>query len=75
MSCELSRMLSFLIGRSSGMSDREARVWAAKEEAERDLRREKAKVLWLCRELEQRDHLGRSAKGWEALADLYAEEK
>ena len=75
MSCELSRMLSFLIGRSSGMSDREARAWAAKEEAERDLRREKAKVSWLCRELEQRDHLGRSARGWENLADLYAEEK
>ena len=75
MSCELSRMLSFLIGRSSGMSDREARAWAAKEEAERDLRRETAKVSWLCRELEQRDHLGRSAKGWESLADLYTEEK
>ena len=71
MSCELSRVLSFLIGRNSGMSDREATAWAAKEEAERDLKRERAKVSWLCRELEQRDHLGRSAESWEALADLY----
>ena len=76
MSCELSKVLSFLLGKKYGrMSDSEARAWAEKEAAEEDLRREKAKVRWLCRELEHRDHLGRSAKGWESLADLYTEEK
>ena len=75
MSCEWGRLLWQIVFKNAGMTDREAKAWATKEEAERDLRREKAKVSWLCRELEQRDHLGRSAESWEALADLYAKEK
>lgn len=77
MSCELSRVLSFLIGRSSGMSDREAKAWAEKEAAEEDLKRERAKVRWLCRQLAFRDAgepfppCRRSAEAWEELADLY----
>lgn len=76
MSCELSKMLSFLLGKRYGkMSDKEAKAWAEKEAAEEDLRREKAKVRWLCWELARHDRLGRSAESWAALADLYAEEK
>ena len=81
MSSEMGRALSFIIGKSKGMSDREAEAWAAKDEAERDLRREKAKVKWLCHQLAFRDagepfpQCRRSAEAWESLADLYAEEK
>lgn len=76
MSCELSRVLSFLLGKKYGrMSDSEARAWAEKEAAEEDLRRERAKVRWLCWELARHDRFGRSAESWAALADLYAEEK
>jgi hypothetical protein len=82
MSCELSKTLSFLLGKKyGGMSDSEAKAWAEKEAAEEDLRRERAKVKWLCRQLAFRDAgepfppCRRSAESWEALADLYAEEK
>jgi hypothetical protein len=75
-------MLSFLLGKRYGkMSDKEAKAWAEKEAAEEDLRREKAKVRWLCRQLAFRDagepfpQCRRSVEAWEELADLYAEEK
>jgi hypothetical protein len=69
-------MLSFLLWKRYGkMSDKEAKALAEKEAAEEDLRREKAKVRWLCWELARHDRLGRSAESWAALADLYAEEK
>jgi hypothetical protein len=82
MSCELSKTLSFLLEKKyGGMSDSEAKAWAEKEAAEEDLRRERAKVKWLCRQLAFRDagepfpQCRRSAEAWESLADLYAEEK
>lgn len=82
MSCEMSKMLSFLLGKEYGkMTDREAKAWAEKEAAEEDLKREKAKVRWLCSQLELRDsglpfEKGyRPAESWELLADFYAGEK
>ena len=82
MSCQMVKDLLFLLNKRYGrMSDSEARAWAEKEAAEEDLRREKAKVRWLCRQLAFRDAgepfppCRRSAESWEALADLYAEEK
>ena len=76
MSCQMVKDLLFLLNRRYGrMSDSEARAWAEKEAAEEDLRREKAKVRWLCWELARHDRLARSAESWAALADLYAEEK
>ena len=78
MSGELSKYLSYLIGKDvGGMTDREAKAWAEKEEAEKDLRREKEKVAWLCKVLEKMDsdesseRLCRSASVWEGLAELY----
>ena len=74
----LSEWLAYSIGKSSGMSDREAEAWAKKEEAERILKHEKGKVAWLCNQLELMDSdktsekLGRSASAWESLADLYS---
>ena len=56
MSGELSKYLSYIIGKQvGGMTDREAKAWAEKEEAENDLRREREKVAWLCKVLEKMD--------------------
>ena len=78
MSGELSKYLSYLIGKQVlGMTGREAKAWAEKEEAEKDLRREREKVAWLCKVLEKMDSdnssekLCRSASAWEGLAELY----
>ena len=74
----LSEYLACSIGKSSGMSDREAKAWAKKEESERILKHEQGKVAWLCNQLELMDSdktsekLGRSASTWESLADLYS---
>lgn len=78
MSCQMVKDLLFLLNKRYGrMPDSEARAWAEKEAAEEDLKREKAKVRWLCRQLAFRDTgepfppCCRSAESWEALADLY----
>ena len=78
MSCWMSKMLSYLTAKSIGkMTDRGAKAWAEKEAFEEDLKRERAKVQWLCRQLESRDvdtplpRYHRSASAWEELATLY----
>ena len=74
----LSEYLARSIGKAAGMTDREANAWAKKEEAERILKHEKGKVVWLCNQLELMDSdkscekLGRSASAWAGLADLYS---
>ena len=80
MSCEMSKCLSYLLGKDRGMSDREAKAWAEKEAVEQDLEREKAKTRWLCRQLERlcdgRHHdleAGKTAEQWELLAELFME--
>ena len=70
MSCVMSKYLSYLFGKGVGMTDREANAWAEKEAAELDLRRERAKVKWLCKTLENRDPMI-SAEAWEDLSEIY----